>query len=118
MSLLTLKGMPEKKIPTTYFTKGNYFAVSGYCPFNTLIYPLPERGGLGTHLTLDLGNQALLGPDVEPMSLNKNALDSDQPFDYSIIETKNLNFTNKPLNGGHPLTLTNCNLPIREYGQS
>ena len=87
-----IEGMPEKKIPATYFTKGNYFAVSGYCPFNTLIYPLPERGGLGTHLTLDLGNQALLGPDVEPILLNKNALDSDQPFDYSIKESKKLKF--------------------------
>ncbi len=87
-----IEGMPEKKIPTTYFTKGNYFSVSGNCPFKTLIYPLPERGGLGTHLTLDLGNQALLGPDVEPMSLKKNALDSNQPFDYSIIETKKFKF--------------------------
>ena len=87
-----IEGMPEKKIPTTYFTKGNYFLVGGYCPFNTLIYPLPEKGGLGTHLTLDLGNQALLGPDVEPITLDKNALDSDQPFDYSIIETKKHKF--------------------------
>mgnify|MGYP000113324140 FL=1 len=87
-----IEGMPEKKIPTTYFTKGNYFSVSGSCPFNTLIYPLPEKGGLGTHLTLDLGNQALLGPDVEPISLDKNTLDSDQPFDYSIKETKKFKF--------------------------
>ena len=42
-----IEGMPEKKIPTTYFTKGNYFSVSGSCPFKTLIYPLPEKGGLG-----------------------------------------------------------------------
>ena len=87
-----IEGMPEKKIPPTYFTKGDYFAVSGSCPFNTLIYPLPEKGGLGTHLTLDLGNQALLGPDVEPISLDKNTLDSDQPFDYSISETKKIKF--------------------------
>ena len=82
----------EKKIPTTYFTKGNYFSVSGNCPFKTLIYPLPERGGLGTHLTLDLGNQALLGPDVEPILLDKDVLDSDQPFDYSIVETRKFKF--------------------------
>jgi len=87
-----IEDMPEKKIPPTYFTKGNYFAVSGYCPFNTLIYPLPEKGGLGTHLTLDLGNQALLGPDVEPISSDKYALDSDQPFDYSIRNTKKFEF--------------------------
>ena len=34
----------------------------------------------------------LLGPDVEPILLNKNALDSDQPFDYSIKESKKLKF--------------------------
>ncbi len=87
-----IEGMPKKKIPPTYFTKGDYFAVSGSCPFNILIYPLPEQGGLGTHLTLNLGNQALLGPDVEPITLDKNVLDSDQPFDYSIRETKKFKF--------------------------
>ena len=30
-----------------------------------LIYPLPIKGGLGTHLTLDLAGQARFGPDVE-----------------------------------------------------
>ena len=87
-----IEGMPGEEIPSTYFTKGDYFAVSGSCPFNTLIYPLPEKGGLGTHLTLDLGNQALLGPDVEPMSLDKNTFDSNQPFDYSISENKRFKF--------------------------
>jgi L-2-hydroxyglutarate oxidase LhgO len=42
-----------------------YFALQGRCPFSQLIYPLPEAGGLGTHLTLDLGGQARFGPDVE-----------------------------------------------------
>lgn len=30
-----------------------------------MIYPVPEPGGLGVHLTLDLGGQAKFGPDVE-----------------------------------------------------
>src|SRR5690606_32424344 len=34
-------------------------------PFSRLIYPLPEVGGLGVHLTLDLGGQARFGPDVQ-----------------------------------------------------
>ena len=34
-------------------------------PFSRLIYPVPEPGGLGTHLTLDLAGQARFGPDVE-----------------------------------------------------
>ena len=84
--------MHEKKIPITKFTKGNYFAVNGYCPFNTLIYPLPEAGGLGTHLTLDLGNQALLGPDVEPLSIDGKMLTSSQSFDYKISEGRKYKF--------------------------
>ena len=34
-------------------------------PFSRLIYPLPIKGGLGVHLTLDMGGQARFGPDVE-----------------------------------------------------
>jgi L-2-hydroxyglutarate oxidase LhgO len=29
------------------------------------VYPVPEPGGLGVHLTLDLGGQAKFGPDVQ-----------------------------------------------------
>ena len=29
------------------------------------MYPVPEPGGLGVHLTLDLGGRARFGPDVE-----------------------------------------------------
>jgi L-2-hydroxyglutarate oxidase LhgO len=52
-------------VPPRYFTKGNYFAMSGRAPFNRLIYPVPVPGGLGIHLTFDLGGQARFGPDVE-----------------------------------------------------
>ncbi|ADZ71039.1 NAD(P)/FAD-dependent oxidoreductase [Polymorphum gilvum] len=51
--------------PPTYFAKGNYFRLAGCAPFSRLIYPVPEPGGLGVHLTLDLGGQARFGPDVE-----------------------------------------------------
>jgi len=34
-------------------------------PFSRLIYPVPEPGGLGVHLTLDMAGQARFGPDVE-----------------------------------------------------
>ncbi len=50
--------------PTRY-AKGNYFRLSGRAPFSHLIYPVPEPGGLGVHLTLDLAGQARFGPDVE-----------------------------------------------------
>lgn len=52
-------------LPRAYLAKGNYFKLTGRPPFNHLIYPLPEPGGLGIHLTLDLAGQARFGPDVQ-----------------------------------------------------
>lgn len=60
-----ITGMPIDLIPTTYYAKGNYFSCSTRAPFSRLIYPVPEPGGLGVHLTIDLGGQAKFGPDVE-----------------------------------------------------
>ncbi|EGP09926.1 NAD(P)/FAD-dependent oxidoreductase [Afipia clevelandensis] len=58
-------GMPTDRIPASYYAKGNYFSCSTRAPFSHLIYPVPEPGGLGVHLTIDLGGQAKFGPDVE-----------------------------------------------------
>lgn len=51
--------------PRGWYAKGNYYSLAGRTPFSRLIYPLPEPGGLGIHLTLDLAGQARFGPDVE-----------------------------------------------------
>ncbi|MEO1613262.1 MAG: FAD-dependent oxidoreductase, partial [Pseudomonadota bacterium] len=51
--------------PRRWFARGCYFKLDGRAPFQTLIYPAPTVGGLGVHLTLDLGGQAKFGPDVE-----------------------------------------------------
>jgi L-2-hydroxyglutarate oxidase LhgO len=61
----SIAGMPAAKIPSLHLAKGNYFVLSGRSPFSRLIYPMPTPGGLGVHLTLDLGGQAKFGPDVE-----------------------------------------------------
>ncbi|GHU18666.1 FAD-dependent oxidoreductase [Betaproteobacteria bacterium] len=61
----TLPVYPDGLLPTAYLAKGNYYALAGRTPFSRLIYPVPEPGGLGVHLTLDLGGQARFGPDVE-----------------------------------------------------
>ena len=47
-----------------YYAKGHYYTLSGASPFSRLVYPVAEPGGLGVHVTLDLGGQARFGPDV------------------------------------------------------
>jgi L-2-hydroxyglutarate oxidase LhgO len=61
----SIDGLPRETIPSLRYAKGNYFQLLGRAPFTRLIYPVPETGGLGVHLTLDLGGQAKFGPDVE-----------------------------------------------------
>ena len=60
-----IEGMPEGHVPYAYFCRGVYFTLSGRAPFRRLVYPVPEPGGLGVHITLDLSGQARFGPDVE-----------------------------------------------------
>ena len=58
-------GLDPRGIPRAYLCKGSYFALAGPAPFRHLIYPLPEPGGLGVHLTLDMAGAARFGPDAE-----------------------------------------------------
>jgi L-2-hydroxyglutarate oxidase LhgO len=59
-----IEGLPGATIPPCHYAKGHYFVLSGKAPFSRLVYPVPEPGGLGVHVTLDLGGQARFGPDV------------------------------------------------------
>jgi L-2-hydroxyglutarate oxidase LhgO len=60
-----IEGFPAERIPAAYFAKGSYFTLVGRSPFQRLVYPIPEPGGLGVHVTLDLDGRARFGPDVE-----------------------------------------------------
>ena len=63
-----MQGVPPSALaplPQAFYAKGNYFTLAGKAPFSRLIYPVPEKAGLGVHLTLDLGGQAKFGPDVQ-----------------------------------------------------
>src|SRR5262249_4576060 len=51
--------------PGEFYAKGNYYSLARRAPFSRLVYPIPEPGGLGVHVTLDLAGQARFGPDVE-----------------------------------------------------
>ncbi len=62
-----MQGFPAGKVPPEFYAKGNYYSLTGRPPFSRLVYPVPEPGGLGVHVTLDLAGQARFGPDVEWM---------------------------------------------------
>lgn len=72
--------------PGIRYAKGNYFSLAARVPFSHLIYPVPEPGGLGVHLTLDLEGRARFGPDVEWIDAPDYAVDSAraEPFYRAI----------------------------------
>jgi L-2-hydroxyglutarate oxidase LhgO len=74
-----IRGLDAAQLPVPRFAKGNYLALKGRSPFGRLIYPVPEPGGLGVHLTLDLAGQARFGPDVEWLST-----DDPDAIDYAV----------------------------------
>ncbi len=61
----SVEGFPANLVPRELYAKGNYYSLSRRNPFKRLIYPVPEPGGLGVHVTLDMAGQARFGPDVE-----------------------------------------------------
>ena len=69
--------LPADRHQTPFYAKGTYYSYSkSYPKPSTLIYPapVPGHGGLGTHLTLDMGGRVRFGPDLEWV---------DDPTDYS-----------------------------------
>lgn len=62
--------LPGAAIPRRHLARGCYFSLSGVrAPFQRLVYPVPESGGLGVHLTLDLAGgwrmrRAFLAPSM------------------------------------------------------
>jgi L-2-hydroxyglutarate oxidase LhgO len=75
----TIVGIAKSAIPTPHFAKGSYFSLARRSPFSRLIYPMPEPGGLGTHLTMDLAGRARFGPDVEWLDTQ-----DDRALDFTV----------------------------------
>ena len=61
----TVDGLDPATVPRDYLCKGNYYTLSGRSPFTRPVYPVPEKAGLGVHVTVDLAGQVRFGPDVE-----------------------------------------------------
>lgn len=69
--------LPPARHRKPFYAKGTYYSYSKSHPkTSTLIYPapVPGHGGLGTHLTLDMGGRIRFGPDIEWI---------DSPDDYA-----------------------------------
>ena len=61
----TIDPLLHQDLPRARYAKGHYYSLSGAPPFRRLVYPVAEAGGLGVHVTLDLGGRAKFGPDVQ-----------------------------------------------------
>jgi L-2-hydroxyglutarate oxidase LhgO len=79
----SIAGFPAAHIPTAYFAKGSYYSLGAVSPFKRLVYPLPFNGGLGVHVTLDLGGQARFGPDAQWLDIAHAA-----QIDYTVDATR------------------------------
>jgi len=76
-------GIAETGRRTIHYARGNYFVPAGKNPkFSRLIYPVPEKGGLGVHVTIDLGGQVRFGPNVEWLATT----DKDPSFEVNEAE--------------------------------
>jgi L-2-hydroxyglutarate oxidase LhgO len=77
-----IEGIPKERLPIERYAKGNYFALSARAPFSRLIYPVPEKDGLGVHLTLDLAGKARFGPDVEWIGAPDYSVSTERLSDF------------------------------------
>ncbi len=74
----TISGFPSVHVPPIHYAAGQYYVLSGKVPFNHLIYPVASKGGLGIHLTLDLGRSARFGPDIRWLERIDYAFDDNR----------------------------------------
>ncbi|RAN32905.1 NAD(P)/FAD-dependent oxidoreductase [Hyphomonas pacifica] len=82
-----IEGFPPEALPEMILAKGSYFSCQVPPAFERLIYPVPIDGGLGVHLTLDLGGQMRFGPDVEWLDQNGPCT-----VDYSVAPDRATSF--------------------------
>jgi D-amino-acid oxidase len=81
LDVAAASGLTDAERPwRVYPCKGSYFALGAGAPptRNSLIYPLPEGGGLGVHITADISGARRAGPDAEFIDT----------IDYSVDESR------------------------------
>ncbi|PKA63067.1 2-hydroxyglutarate dehydrogenase [Apostasia shenzhenica] len=87
------QGLDHGFISSPFYARGCYFMLSMMkAPFSRLIYPIPEDGGLGVHVTLDLNGQVKFGPDVEWIDGVDDISSFLNRFDYSVKSDRSARF--------------------------
>lgn len=65
-------------------------------PFQRLVYPIPEPGGLGIHATIDLSGSVRFGPDVEWMKESKVDAHCNKETSYEFVRSDPTDFSVEP----------------------
>ncbi|KAJ5374132.1 hypothetical protein N7517_006138 [Penicillium concentricum] len=83
--------LPQERHFVPHYAKGTYFSYAASRPrTSVLVYPatLPGTGGLGTHLTLDMGGRVRFGPDVEWVDSPDDLVPSAARLEQALPEIK------------------------------
>lgn len=83
--------LPQDRQYVPHYAKGTYFSYGASRPkTSVLVYPatLPGTGGLGTHLTLDMGGRIRFGPDVEWVDSPDDLAPSAARLEKALVEIK------------------------------
>lgn len=82
----------DNALPRQFFAKGNYYRLQGKNPFQHLVYPVPAKGGLGIHATIDLSNNCRFGPDVEWVQME---IEDPDEIDMAVDKNRATKFYNE-----------------------
>jgi len=97
-----IDGFPKDKIPESHFAIGHYYTLSGPSPFNRLIYPIANNGGLGIHATISLEGEVRFGPDVRWREYVDYSFDDSRKASFfEAIETYFPSIRGKTLTPGY-----------------
>ena len=78
-----IKGIRREAVPEPRYAIGHYFSLARPSPFKHLVYPVARAGGLGVHVTLDLGGAARFGPDISWREGIDYAFDASREADFA-----------------------------------
>lgn len=83
-----ISGLLGLKEPKLYYCKGEYFRLRKKIPIKHLIYPLPKKGVLGIHLTIDMDDGIRLGPNAHYIeNINYEVKEETKGEFYEAVKT-------------------------------